>query len=102
MLLAMVDDDEVENEPEPPAPADRNRGMKRLVQSVIVQAILDFQRSQDRRVWSDAALFLFPQDADRRDFLNQILELSALDPYRTREHLTLMAGKWPYRSRAGR
>jgi hypothetical protein len=101
MLSAMTDDD-FGDEPEPPAPADRNRGMKRLVQSVIIQAILDFQRSQDRRVWSDAAMFLFPQDADRRDFLNQILELSALDPYRMREHLTLLAGKWPYRSRAGR
>ena len=74
--------------------------MKRLAQAVLVQALIDFTRAQDRGLWSDASRFLFPRDPDRPEFLDWTLEVSSIDRYRFRANLTRMAGAWLSRAMA--
>jgi hypothetical protein len=70
------DDDWVE--PEPPQPPDINRGVRRLAQAVLVQAVSDF-KTIDRALRQDAEQFLYPGE-DRYEDLRGTVEVSAVGP----------------------
>jgi hypothetical protein len=89
----MVDDELEEGELEP-VRHDPMCGMRRLAQAVILQAALDFVEARDLRTWTDAALFLFPENDESRDDYRLTVEASGLDPFWLYRRLT-EAGKQP-------
>jgi len=72
-------DDELED-PEPERRPDPTRGMRRLALAVLLQAATDFLEVQDPRIRNGARSFLFPQDADRAEYLRWTVEVSDLNP----------------------
>jgi hypothetical protein len=61
-------EDDGEAEPEPPCPPDLNRPVRRLAQAVLVQALLDYARSErSTRARLSARDFLWPADQELRE-----------------------------------
>ena len=88
--LAMVDDDELEDEPEPPAPADLTRPLRRLAAAILVQAIEDL-RFWNPNVRRDALSFLLPRDRHFHEHLQLMLTVSRTDQRSFRRYMSKTA-----------
>ena len=85
--------DEEWEEPEPPQPADPNRGMRRLAQAVLAQAVADF-KSLDQYLRHHAEQFLYPS-AERLEDLRWTIEVSALGSEWMNQNLTRLRRQTP-------
>jgi hypothetical protein len=73
--------DSEEDDGEPPLEIDDpGRPFKRLLQAVLLAAVMDFSESQDRQTHNQAKHFLFPTSVDRQQHLHLLIQCAGLCP----------------------
>ena len=72
--------DSEEDDGEPPLEIDDpGRPFKRLLQAVLLAAVMDFSESPDRQTHNQAKAFLFPESSDRQEYLRLLVECSGIN-----------------------
>jgi hypothetical protein len=66
-----VDDEEVDGLP---SPKNKDRPLQRLAAAIVLQAVVDYQGSKDRRLWLNARSFLYPSDPAGQEHLRRLTE----------------------------
>ena len=73
--------DSEEDDGEPPLEIDDpGRPFKRLLQAVLLAAVMDFSESPDRQTHNQAKAFLFPESNDRQEYLRLLIQSAGLCP----------------------